>query len=204
MIDSSKPYPMIKGLKQLMSNRNYVILLITFNFVYGVYSALPSMLTQLTDPFFALRDPGLGSRFALVFLVSGLVASFIIGVVLDKFQNYKSMTIMLSSCTFIFSLVLFYSIRQIDNPLILTINLGLFGASIIPMLTVAFPFAVELTRPIPEGFSNGILITMGLLWGALLASVVILIPNDYAFGLFALCSFLAICIGFMINEDLRR
>lgn len=86
----------------------------------------------------------------------------------------------------------------------MTIGLGCFGASIIPMLTVAFPFAVELTRPIPEGFSNGMLITLGLLWGSILAIVATSVPNDYAFGIFAVCSFLATIFSYFIKEDLRR
>lgn len=94
-----------------MKNRNYVLLVLVFNFVYGVYSTLPSILTQLTAGYPVDKQAKLASTFAVTFLVSGIVASFVIGVVLDKFQNYKSMTITLAAFTFIFSLVLFYSIR---------------------------------------------------------------------------------------------
>lgn len=86
----------------------------------------------------------------------------------------------------------------------MTINLAFYGAAIIPMLTVAFPFAVELTRPIPESFSNGILITMGLFWGALLGVIAISIPIDYAFVIFFISGIAAAFFGFIIKEDLRR
>jgi MFS family permease len=203
-VGDGQVYPMKKGFMELMKNKNYVFLFMTFNFVYGVYSALPSMLTQLTKPFGTHGGHSLGSNFAVTFLVSGIVASFLIGFVLDKFQNYKAMTIMLSCFTCLFSLLQFYTIRQTDNPLIMTIGLGCFGAAIIPMLTVAFPFAVELTRPVPEGFSNGMLITLGLLWGSILAILATSVPNDYAFGIFALCSGFAIVFSSLIKEDLRR
>ena len=132
------------------------------------------------------------------------MSSFAVGVVLDKFKNYKAMSMTLSIATAIFTLVLFYSIRQDDQPFIMTINLGFYGAAIIPMLTVAFPFAVELTRPIPESFSNGILITMGLLWGALLGIVAISIALDYAFIIFFISGVIAALLCFLIKEDLRR
>lgn len=44
-VPDGKPYPIVAGFLELMRNRNFVLLFMTFNFVYGVYSALPSMLT---------------------------------------------------------------------------------------------------------------------------------------------------------------
>jgi len=47
----------------------------------------------------------------------------------------------------------------------------LLGATVIPLMAVAYPFAVELTYPIGEAFSNGMLMTTSLLIGALIVSV---------------------------------
>ncbi len=40
----------------------------------------------------------------------------------------------------------------------------IIGATVVPITPVAFAFTVELTFPVPEAVTNGILITCGQLW----------------------------------------
>jgi len=67
----------------LLTNRNFILLFICVNFVNGIYSALPTMLSKLAVPFD--NNQALGGPFAISFLVSGLVVAIISGFLLDKF-----------------------------------------------------------------------------------------------------------------------
>jgi hypothetical protein len=71
------------GLKKLITNKDYVLLFFTFNFIYGVYSAMGTVISNLTVPYdYKVTDV---SVFCLVFLIAGIFNSFFLGTLLDKY-----------------------------------------------------------------------------------------------------------------------
>jgi hypothetical protein len=44
------------------------------------------------------------------------------------------------------------------------------GASLIPVVTICFSFAAEITYPVPESYSIGILISVAQIFGFILVS----------------------------------
>jgi hypothetical protein len=44
------------------------------------------------------------------------------------------------------------------NVLLFSLNLGLIGITVIPIIPVSYAFAVELTFPVQEAISNGMMI----------------------------------------------
>ncbi len=74
-------------MKELFENKNFVILFLVFSLVYGIYAALPSVIAGLTEPYgYSDTDNAI---FGSLFLLSGVITSGIVGVLLDKFQNYR-------------------------------------------------------------------------------------------------------------------
>lgn len=47
------------------------------------------------------------------------------------------------------------------------------GASLIPVVTIAFSFAAELSYPVPESYSIGIMISVAQIFGFLLVSIIL-------------------------------
>lgn len=47
----------------------------------------------------------------------------------------------------------------------------LTGAALIPIVTVTFSLAAEITYPVPEVYSIGLLISVGQIFGCLLVSL---------------------------------
>lgn len=68
---------------KLLKNKNFVLLFFTFNFIYGMYCAMGAIISALTSPFG--YDISSNSVLCLVFLISGILTSFFVGTVLDKY-----------------------------------------------------------------------------------------------------------------------
>jgi len=72
-----------EGLRDLFTNVNYIHVTLNFSLVYSIYGAIPSILSQMTEPY-GYSDID-NSIFGSVFLISGVISSFAIGVMLDKY-----------------------------------------------------------------------------------------------------------------------
>jgi hypothetical protein len=83
----------------------------------------------------------------------------------------------------------------------------IIGATVVPITSVAFAFTVELTFPVPEALTNGILMTCGLLWGTgegLLISSVQEKSPKYPLLIWFGSTIFALALSFFVQEDLRR
>lgn len=74
-----------KDIKELLKNKNYVILVCAYTFLYGIYTSLGAVVSYITEPYF---DPKYNSIFAPIFIIFGIVSSFVIGVILGKIVFY--------------------------------------------------------------------------------------------------------------------
>ncbi len=54
---------------------------------------------------------------------------------------------------------------------IFSFNLAFIGFSVIPIIPISYGFAVELTFPVPEAVSNGMMILPSQIFGALMGAV---------------------------------
>lgn len=80
------------------------------------------------------------------------------------------------------------------------IQLG--GSSVIPIMSVAYSFSVELTYPMSEVLTNGMMISATLIWGTLqgiLDGVLAEIEPRYAMLTWVVTSFLAILVALTIK-----
>lgn len=146
-----------QSIKMLFTNKNYVFLFINFNFLYGLYSAISGVISSFTEP--NGFKPSDVSVLALAFLIAGILNSFFIGTLLDKYQCYKkalNVISILSVCTLSLSLLGLKTGKVLVEAPILMLT----GASIIPVVTISFSFAAEVSYPVPEPYSIGIMISI--------------------------------------------
>ena len=146
-----------ESLKELFANKNYVMLFLCFNFLYGLYSAIAASISSFTTPYgFGASD---NSIICLVFLISGILFSFFIGTILDKYQCYRKSLIGICFGSLATLSLTFYGLptgRLITEAVIMMLT----GAAIIPIVTIAFSLAAELTYPVPEVYSIGTMISV--------------------------------------------
>jgi hypothetical protein len=59
------------------------------------------------------------------------------------------------------------------NVLLQALIMMITGASLIPVVTICFSFAAEVSYPVPESYSIGIMISSAQIFGFLLVSIII-------------------------------
>ncbi len=83
---------------------------------------------------------------------------------LDKYQCYKKILLLLCGFSILTNLLHIVTL-PLGYPIIESLTMFTIGASVVPITPVAFAFTVELTFPVPEALTNGLLLACGLLWG---------------------------------------
>lgn len=144
------------NLALLFKNRNYVLHVIVTAMVFGVYSCLGAIVNNLAIAYgFTSVD---ASIFGAVFILSGLVGSFILSGFLDKYKKYLSALRIVCMGSLFWGACLRFTFPA-GKPwlVVVVINIGLAGAFIVPVLPLSYAFSVELTYPISEAMSNGTL-----------------------------------------------
>ncbi|XP_049876029.1 uncharacterized MFS-type transporter C09D4.1 isoform X2 [Pectinophora gossypiella] len=196
----------LKSLKSLLTNRNYVLLLISYGLNVGVFYAISTMLNQVILTYYpgANQDAG---RIGLVIVVAGMAGSVLCGLVLDKTHRFKETTLAVYAAAVIGMVIFTFTLDCgiIGVVYLSSILLGFFMTGYLP---VGFEFASEVTYPEPEGTTSGILnaavqvfgIVLTLLYGWMLDNV-----GDRWSNL-CLCGILAFgtVITAIIKSDLRR
>jgi sugar phosphate permease len=173
-----------QSIKALFRNRNYVLLFFSFIFLYGLYCAIAGVLNSFTAPYG--YSPGDLSVICLVFSISGILNSFIIGLLLDRYQCYKKALLALCISS-IFALSLSALTLPSGRVGFQAIAMMWTGASMIPVVTICFSFAAELSYPVPESNSIGFMISVAQIFGFLLG-----------LALSAICSIIGPLIGIAI------
>lgn len=154
-----------ESIKALFKNRNYVLLFFSFNFLYGLYCAISGVISSFTDPYgFTPQDI---SVICIVFSLSGILNSFVMGLLLDRYQCYKKALVFLC-CSSIVALALSAYTLPKGKVGLQSAVMMLTGASMIPVVTICFSFAAELSYPVPESNSIGIMISVAQIFGFLL------------------------------------
>lgn len=81
---SDQPQNVCRNLKQLISNWNFICLLISYSASFSIYGAVGSVVSPLAMHFGFESD--WVSVFGAVFILSGLVGSFAQAILLDKYK----------------------------------------------------------------------------------------------------------------------
>jgi len=101
----------------------------------------------------------------MLFVLGGIFSSVILGGLLDKYQCYKKAVQVLCLFSILTNGLHFLSLPLVKYPVVESITMFAIGCFVVPISPVAFAFTVELTFPVPEALTNGMMVTFGLLWG---------------------------------------
>ena len=195
----------IKEFKSITRNRSYILLTISFTCLYGIYNALGSIIAQVTKPYgFNSTD---NSIFGVVFILFGVIGSFLMGYLLDKYQRFKLTVILCTSLSSLFIVASFFTLTSGNTP-IFSVNLAFLGFTIIPVIPTSFAFSVELTYPVSESISNGMMILVSQIFGTILGLIAAeLSTEEGSLGAVALMlafSLTGTLSSLFVVEDLRR
>ena len=164
---AQEPMNFKKDLGLLLKNRSYLLLCANFTFLYGVYTSVGAVVAALTTPYGYTSTHN--AIFGGVFIFSGVSGSFVLGMILDRTQRFKLIINMISLSAIGFIGCGFFTLPS-GSVALFSVNLMFIGFSVIPIIPISYAFAVELTYPIPEAMSNGMMILPSQIFGASLVS----------------------------------
>lgn len=155
----SSPEPFLQGLRLLMRNKAYLILLLCFGAGIACFTCFSSLLDQI------LCVQGYTSDFAglcgALFIVWGIVGAGMLGLYVDKTKRFIEATkinMSLSALACIaFSVVALLPQQKVSLALVCSL-FGFFGFSVYP---VAMELSVECSYPVGEATSAGLIFASG-------------------------------------------
>jgi len=147
----------LSSIKNLVTNKGYILLLLTYGMNVGVFYAVSTLLNSSVVAHFkhdgATEDAG---RIGLVIVVCGMLGSMLSGIILDKTHWYKATTLAVYFLSFVGMILYTFTFRFGFISIVYATSafLGFFMTGYLP---VGFEFAAEITYPESEGTSSGLL-----------------------------------------------
>eukprot|EP01137_Pigoraptor_chileana_P030615 Opistho-2@17354 len=203
------------GLRKLIHNRHYLLLLCAFGIGVGIFNAVSTLLEQIVLPHGYNKDDA-GYLGALV-IGFGLVGAGITGPLVDKTQKYKQVlkvAFVMAVGTFVWFAL---ASRKSHAFVPLAISCALMGICCFSILPVCLELSVECTYPISEGTSAGFLWMAGQVFGVAFIFVMNALksgPNDdmdhsnwFMVGMGGLAMIAALCFNgnyHRIDHEVRR
>ena len=181
-------------------------MVLSFNMLYGVYTCLGAIINNLVEPFgYTSVD---SSIFGATFIFFGLCGSFVASSILDKTQKYLKTLRIVCWGSFLFSSLIFITLPS-KSVYWLDLNIAILGIFILPIIPVGFSFSVELTYPVSEPMSNGLMMFFSQIIGTgitvLATDLTSFHPNkQYCTKMFVIMMGISAFATMFIKEDLRR
>ncbi|KAK2890900.1 hypothetical protein QQF64_007019 [Cirrhinus molitorella] len=164
MVTSSSE-PFLQGVKLLLTNKAYVILLVCFGSGIGVFTCFSTLLEQI------LCVKGYSNDFAgvcgAVAIVFGVLGAFLLGLYVDKTKKFTEVT-KINMCLTSIGCSVFAVVSLLSDQKFIIGAVcawfGLFGYSIYP---IAMELGVECSYPVGEATSSGLIFVSGQIQAAL-------------------------------------
>ncbi|KAL7858412.1 hypothetical protein AOLI_G00185140 [Acnodon oligacanthus] len=157
--ETSSSEPFIQGIKLLMKNKAYLILLLCFGSGIAIFTCFSTLLEQM------LCVKGYSSDFAglcgALFIVFGVIGAGLLGLFVDKTKKFTEAT-KINMCLTSLACSAFAVVSQMREQKAVVLAVcalfGLFGFAIYP---VAMELSVECSYPVGEATSAGLIFISG-------------------------------------------
>lgn len=193
---------MLDGLKKLIKNFNFIILIVAFLIGLGIFNTILTYIEGIVLP------RGYDTIFAGIFggliLLGGIVGSFVMSILSDKYKKRKILLVI----SITIALCSLLAISFITNYILLDILGFIFGFGLVSSSPVGLEYAVDITKPVPEATSNGILMMSGQIGGIImilgLENFTMPITGDYFPALILQTILLAVVLVFVFFIKERK
>jgi len=166
----------LRDIKSLFFDPNYVLLTLTFGVSIGIFYAISTVIEQILDPYgYSESQTGI---IGVLMVIVGIAGALLAGLLADYTKKYK-LLMKLSYFGALVSLIAFFASSIEDNYIALCFCASSFGFFITALLPLVLELGVECTYPIPEGLSAGILLLFPQLFGVILIIYLTLLKDVY-------------------------
>jgi len=203
--------PLKEGIKQLKSNPDFIKLLISLTCVVGFVNIFGTIFNSYMD-LYKINDI-MATYTAAVSNCFGIVTALIVGCFIDKKKQYKSVMIICNILALVFLIITLMLLETGDKKIIgraaffgYTLVLG----SAIPIYTAGMDFICEITYPVGESISEGIVMSFNQIMGIIGIIIsdcfrIYLKKMKYMTNLFSvLLFFISLTSLYFTNPELKR
>lgn len=179
-----------KGIKDLLTNKYFLILSILFFIGLGSFNMITSYVDLIFQPRgYTAEESGI---IGAIMLLGGIVGSIVMAALSDKFQKRKLLIIISVSITTLSLGILTFAASE----LLVFLFSFLLGFGILSAGPVSLEYAVEITTPVPEASSNGILMMVGQVGGIIfiVGLIDLTLPNGDYFPALLLLTILSVLL----------
>lgn len=147
------------GLKQILRIKSFVLLLLVFFVGLGVFNAVTTWIEEIVKPRgFTITDAGNAGG---LMIVGGILGALILPTLSDHYRK-RTPFLVLAIGAAILGLL---GVTFVTNYLLLLVSSFVLGFFLLSAGPIGFQYGAEVTRPAPEGTSNGFLLMMGQISG---------------------------------------
>ena len=195
----------MESVTALFTERNMLMLIISYGMNVGVFYAVSTLLNQIINSAFP-TDVGNAGLVGAGMTVAGTLGSIVSGSILDRTHWYRQVAIAIYGFSFLGYIGFMLSLNiSFTLTFMVTCFLGFFMTGYLP---IGFEYAAELSYPAPEGTSAGLLNASCQLFGITFCYLGTILVDKLG-HLYANYSLLALlCVGFVlticIKGDLKR
>ncbi|XP_060742363.1 solute carrier family 49 member A3 [Tachysurus vachellii] len=157
--ETSSSEPFLQGIKLLLKNKAYMILLVCFGSGIGIFTCFSTLLEQI------LCVKGYANDFAglcgALFIVFGVLGAAILGYIVDKTKLFTE-CIKISMCLTSLACTMFAVVSQLrEQKIVIGLVCAFFGLFGFATYPVAMELSVECSYPVGEATSAGLVFISG-------------------------------------------
>ncbi|MGH0147929.1 UNVERIFIED_CONTAM: hypothetical protein FKN15_031593 [Acipenser sinensis] len=156
---ASSSEPFLAGVKLLVRNKPYMILLTCFGAGIGIFTSFSTLLQQILCVKGYSND--LAGLCGALFVVFGILGAFLLGLYVDRTKKFIEVT-KISFCLAALASIAFAVVSQMRTQgiavAVVSSLFGMFGFAIYP---ISMELAVECSYPIGEATSAGLIFISG-------------------------------------------
>jgi FLVCR family feline leukemia virus subgroup C receptor-related protein len=194
------------GLRKLLKNQGFILLLITFALAVSVINSLCTLLNELILAYFPNGEKFAG-EVGLLFVVGGMVGSVIFGIILDKTHKFKETTVAVYGFSALGMLAFTFTLG-LESRFLVYLTSTLVGCFLVGYMAVGFEMGSEITYPEPEGTTAGIVILgtqiLSVFHAMAYSWMVHVIGDFWANIILTVTLLIGTGLTLMIPSDLRR
>ncbi|XP_029352413.1 choline/ethanolamine transporter FLVCR1 isoform X2 [Echeneis naucrates] len=199
-------YSYRQSIINLMKNKPFVLLLISYGIMTGSFYSVSTLLNQMIMSCYENQELNAG-RIGLTLVVAGMFGSILCGLWLDHTKTYKMTTLVVYTLSFLGMLVFTFTL-DLDDIYLVFFTAGVLGFFMTGYLPLGFEFGVEITYPESEGTSSGLLNAFAQIFGIIFTLIQGKLTTDHGpmAGNLFLCIwiFFGILLTALIKSELKR
>lgn len=190
---------MIKGLRKIIGIKQFIILEVLFFVGMGIFNGVATWIEQILAG--RVVDITQAGIVGAIMILGGIIGAVIIPTLSDKYQRRKPFIILSLLLAAPFTFILAYH----PDYNVLLASAFLLGFFLMPALPLGLQTGAEMTKPIPEGTSAGILMIFGQAGGIVLILAMdltnsLFLSFFWAMILLVVLDLLALLISFLLKE----